>query len=166
MSTPRFALAALSAGALFALAACNNDSGEELTWSAEITSVDQFLHQANSDDSALYGWNRIVGETEIDGETVEVEMLGTVDYVDGNGPFRGFITLTFPGGDTLALSQDGEAEAEPDTTRADLSADLDVIGGTGRYLDATGDGQWEGFRDEALGGEVHMDVTLDVELLE
>lgn len=164
MKIRRSAVAALLPVGLLLFAACGGDDGEEMAWTADITSVDQALFTVNEEDETVYGWNRLAGEAEIDGETVEVDMLGTVDYVNGSGPFGGFVTLTFPDGTLLSLRQDGEAQAATDTSDAELGADLTVIGGTGRFLDASGDGEWTGYRDETLGGAVRMEVELDIVL--
>src|SRR5690606_3642761 len=116
--------------------------------------------RAAAGDAVLYGWNLLVGETAIDGETVEVEMLGNVSYREGSGPFFGFVTLTFPDGSTIGLRMDnGEAKANAGT-QTHFTAKLTVLGGTGRYLDVKGSGRWEGGRDTAVGSEVHMDVRL------
>lgn len=159
----RLQLLTIAASLAILLAACDEEDGERFEWSATITSADSTLHTINSDDENVYGWNLLVGETEIDGEVVDVQMQGNVDYAGGSGPFFGFVTLTLPGGDVLALRMDGEADADADTSDAGLTADLEVIGGTGRYLDAVGEGSFTGGRQEALGGAVSIDVELTID---
>jgi hypothetical protein len=150
----------LFAAALLPLAAACNDGPVEQRWTASITSAETSLTRVGPDERVVYGWNRLVGETEIDGERVTIEMLGNVAYRLGDGPFFGFITLSFPGGSTLGLRMEGETDAIQDTSRAEFKAGLTVLGGTGRYLNATGSGRWQGHRDAKLGGAVEMEVRL------
>lgn len=150
----------LAAALLLPLAAACADRPLELRWSASLTSVETSLSRVGPGDRVVYGWNRLAGETVIDGGRVTVEMLGNVAYRSGDGPFFGFITLTFADGSTLGLRMEGETDAIQDTSRADFRAKLTVLGGTGRYLNATGSGRWQGHRDAQLGGAVEMEARL------
>ena len=147
------------AAVLLPFAACA-DSPVELRFPASITSVETTLARVGPGDRVVYGWNRLTGKTVVDGERVAIDMLGNVAYRHGDGPFFGFITLTFADGSTLGLRMDGEADAIADTSRAEFRAKLTVLGGTGRFLRATGSGRWEGHRDAQLGGAVDMNVRL------
>jgi hypothetical protein len=115
----------------------------------------------------VYGWNLLTGEGTASGSVHEgataVEMLGNVDYVDGNGEFFGFITFDFGGGTTLAVRMDGSAAAATDTSDATLEADLVVLGGTGSLVDAAGTGRFEGSRPERLGGAVQGTYRFDLD---
>lgn len=182
----RRAGAAVAAAVLVgaALAGCGSDSSDASTKDttassttsttvavtdtieADLTSAETVLHEVGPDGSAVYGWNRLVGEGTASGSVhtgaVSVEMLGNVDYVDGSGEFFGFITFDFGGGNTVAVRMDGEATAATDTSDAAFSAQLTVIGGTGDLVDATGTGTFEGSRAARVGGTVSGTYTLSI----
>lgn len=145
----------------------DGDGDPDVSVTVQITSDEQRLAQVGPGDSVVYGWNRLVGSGEGDGPgasgTVEVEMLGNVSYRDGNGPFFGFVTFTFDDGATLAVRMEGEATASTDTSDASFSAELDVLGGTGRLVDTAGSGTFEGERGDELGGAVEstFEIWLD-----
>jgi quercetin dioxygenase-like cupin family protein len=127
-----------------------------------LTSEARTLHQAGPDASVTYGWNRLVGTATVDGQPVEVELLASVDYTAGNGPFFSFVTLTFGDGSTLAFAMQGVTTAEPDTADASFTATMGVIAGTGTYVDAAGSGTFTGDRPAALGGQVNAVFDLDL----
>lgn len=167
---PVLRLAASALALLAVLAGCGTEGefdgvGEpDVSVTVQITSDEQRLAQVGPDDRVVYGWNRLVGSGEGEGPDVdgmvEVEMLGNVSYRDGNGPFFGFVTFTFDDGSTLAVRMEGEATASTDTSDASFSAELDVIGGSGRLVDAAGSGSFEGERGDELGGAV--DSTFEI----
>ncbi|MCD9623967.1 hypothetical protein [Rhabdothermincola salaria] len=136
------------------------------TVAAVLSSVETNLNQAGPDGQVVYGWNHLVGDgtgsgTITDGDVV-VDMLGNVDYVDGSGEFFGFITFDFGDAGTLAVRMDGSAQAATDTSDAALSADLEILGGTGDLVDASGTGRFEGGRPERLGGAVEGTYSFDL----
>jgi hypothetical protein len=84
--------------------------------------------------------------------------------VNGSGEFFGFVTVNFPDGSSLGLRlTEGRTEAATDTTNATFTSPLRVMGGTGRYADVEGTGEFEGERDDELGGVV--DGTFHIELV-
>jgi hypothetical protein len=129
-------------------------------WSVSLTSSDRTLYQVGQAGQRTYGWNRLVGTTTIDGAAAQVELLGSVRYRTGSGPFSGFITLKLADGSLLGLSVTGRSSASPDGTDASFRATLTVIGGTGAEVGTTGHGTFTGSRKAALGGRVDLDVTL------
>lgn len=169
---PSRRLAVTAAALLLALAvaACGTegefagDGDPDVAVTVEITSEEQRLTQVGPDEEVVYGWNRLVGSGEGTGAVgagpVEIEMLGNVSYREGNGPFFGFVTFTFDDGATIAVRMDGEAEASADTSHASFSADLEVLGGTGRLASAAGTGTFAGERSEELGGAVESTFHL------
>lgn len=163
MTSRRIAIAALLPLLLLLAAACGGDGVETLEWSADITSADSNITVVEAADAEVtYGWNHLTGQTVIDGATVDVEMLGNVSYSDGEGSIFGFITLTFPTGDTLSLEMDGDAEIPGASTRTEFTSTITVLGGTGAYAGATGDGEWSGYRDQEIGTAVHVDAEINV----
>jgi hypothetical protein len=163
-------LTAFAATALLVLTGCGAGSSDETTSatrveiSAPLTSADSRLATVNTDDSTTYGWNLLDGTAEVDGSAVQVEMLGNVNYVAGSGEFFGFITFTFDDDSTLATRMQGEAVAATDTSNASFTSTLAIIGGTGAYTDATGDGTFTGERRDIVGGQVDATFVLMVEL--
>ena len=125
------------------------------------TSVEKVLHTAGASGEHVYGWNRLVGDGTNGSDTVNVEMLGTVNYTKGSGDFDGVITFTYADGSTLGFDMvKGAAVAATDTTEATFHSDLVVIAGTGTYASATGTGTFDGTRKDALGGAVEMTFAL------
>ena len=102
--------------------------------------------------TTTYGWNRLRGTTLVDGQPVNVDMLGSVEYTNGSGPFSGFVTFFFVDGSTLGVSMQGITTAATNTTDTSFAATLGVIGGSGRYISAKGSGTFTGSRQTQLGG--------------
>ncbi|MFM8303766.1 MAG: hypothetical protein ACKOA9_05635 [Actinomycetota bacterium] len=128
-----------------------------ITLTTEITSASSSL--ANAEPSLRYGWNNLVGDATVGGETVRCNMLGNVSYVNGAGPFFGFVTYTWPDGSSLVTQMYGASVPQPDGG-AVVTAMLAIIGGTGRYRAATGFGSFRGIRDAAVGAPVRSVFTL------
>ena len=131
-----------------------------------LTSVSRTLYQVGPGTTSTYGWNRLTGAATLDGQPVTIELLASVDYTAGNGPFSGFVTFTFADGSTLGVTMQGMTRAAPNTTDASFAATLGVIGGTGTYVDAAGHGTFTGERQAALGGQVDAVFDLDLDKLE
>jgi hypothetical protein len=127
-----------------------------------LTSESRTLRQAGPDGSTTYGWNRLVGTSTVDGQPVEVELLASVDYTEGNGPFFSFVTLTFSDGSTLALSMQGVTTAAPDSADARFAATMGVVAGSGAHVDTVGSGTFTGDRPAAFGGQVNAVFDLDL----
>lgn len=166
-ATVNVKLAIVSLVALLGVSACSDDlegsSADQvrtIELSADLTSSNNLLRNVNTGDSVVYGWNLLEGEATLDAEPVEVQMLGNVDYISGSGDFFGFVTFVFADDSTIGVRMTGEATAASDTSNATFVSSLVVVGGTGRYLDATGTGTFTGERQDALGGQVSSDFTL------
>ncbi|MET0920969.1 MAG: hypothetical protein ABWY77_07200, partial [Acidimicrobiia bacterium] len=92
-----------------------------------------------------------------------IEMLANVDYLNGGGPFFGFVTFTFADGSTLGVSMQGQSTVTtPGSTDTTFASTLGVIGGTGTYVNNAGSGTFTGSRTAALGGQVA--ATFDLNL--
>jgi hypothetical protein len=132
-----------------------------LTYASELTSESTALYSLNGGNVAA-GWNKLVGTTTLNsGQEASVEMLGNVAYRDGNGPFFGFLTIKLNDGSLLTAQMDGTAIKTGTVTK--FTCQLTILGGTGTYNNATGGGYFNGNRDSALGGTVHIDTKLRVD---
>lgn len=111
-----------------------------------------------------YGWNHLVAGTKWAGQDATADFLGDVEYVDGSGPFNGYITLTRADGAKLGLRVQGSALslATTGTAEARFSGNVTVIGGSGAFAGATGIGTMTGTRQSALGSPVQLLLRLTV----
>ena len=141
--------------------ACLSEAEQE-SFTVDLESQEQLLTRVDEDGRTVYGWNRLTGPTEFDGQSATIEMLGNVAYEDGDGPFFGFVTLTLEDGSVLSLRMTGETDAEDDTANANFLGSVSIIGGTGAYLGARGSGRIEGERSAELGTAVRMDFDLKI----
>lgn len=119
-----------------------------------IASQQKITHTVAPNGRRVYGFNLLVGRDESGKTPIDVEMLGNVNYLKGNGPFFGFITFTAEDGSTLGVQMDGKARVLPNGTDTIVKAQLSVIGGTGKWLKAAGKGTFTGSRTAALGTDV------------
>jgi hypothetical protein len=118
------------------------------------TSTEKVLHTAGASGEHIYGWNRLVGDGTNGTDTVNVEMLATVNYTNGSGGLDGVVTFTYPDGSTLAFMMVGGSTAvAANGTGAVFHSELEMIGGTGKYVTATGTGTFDGSRKSNLVGE-------------
>ena len=160
-SLTRSALAIFVLGvAAVALAGCAQQ--EQIQFSSQLTSIERVLNQVGPETEKTYGWNRFTGTTTIAGQPAEVEMLGSVDYKSGDGEFFGFITVVAADGSQLGIRMDGQAKLNTSTNDTRFDAKLEVIGGTGKWANASGKGEFTGNRRGALGSPVEMSVGLEV----
>ena len=133
-----------------------------MTFKSPLASLAKNLHTAGPHDEITYGWNNLVGPANINGDPARVDLQGSVWYVTGTGPWSGFFTITFSDGSTLGLNV-LEASATKDPTGVTAFAGrLVVIGGTGRWVNATGSGSLTGSRAGAIGSPIVLDFALDV----
>lgn len=111
-----------------------------------------------------YGWNDLRGETRWGRQPAQVRFLGDVQYVNGSGPFNGYVTITRADGSRLALRINGHSLAVPleTGTRTHFTGDISIMGGSGRFAQATGIGSMTGVRKAALGSPVEMTFALSI----
>ena len=158
---PALLLSTVAVGSLIA-GGCSSDSGMSSTADAQATTTLAAPTQTvSASGEHVYGSNHLVGDGTDGTEAVNVEMLATVNYTNGSGDFDGVITFTYADGSTLGFDMvDGSTVAATDTTDATFHSELEVIGGTGRYVNTTGTGTFDGSRKDALGGAVEMTFAL------
>ena len=170
-----FVLPFLAVGSLIVVTSCSSASStSNATTSTTVsaptqtitvlaTSSEKVLHTAGASGEHIYGWNRLVGDGTNGTDTVNLEMLATVNYTNGSGSIAGVITFTYPDGSTIGFDMGkGTAVAASDTTDATFHCDLVVIAGSGKYATVTGTGTFDGSRKDALGGAVEMTFALRI----
>lgn len=123
----------------------------------DLIPVDNRLADAPPD--LRYGWNHLVGTSDLDGQTVRSDMLANVAYRSGRGPFFGFVTFTWPDGSSLVTEMFGEAVPQAGGSTV-VQGLLTITAGTGRYAGANGYGTILGRRNAAIGVAVATAFTL------
>jgi len=139
--------------------ACSSTPPTQVRGESSLTSSESELGKVGVDDAKTYGWNHLVGSTSTELGAFEVDMLGNVDYVNGTGPFFGFVTLVAPDGDRIAMRMDGDAKVRDDGTTA-LSSRLTVIDGSGDYVGVTGHGSFVWTRIAQVGAPIEIEFTV------
>jgi len=137
-------------------------TGDTVKLETTLSSQSRTLYQVGPGNESTYGWNRLTGTSSLNAQPVSIEMLATVDYTKGNGPFSGVITFTFADGSTVGVSMVGSTTAQPNGTDASFASTLGMIGGTGQYVNTTGYGTFTGTRSAALGTDVGAVFTLQL----
>jgi branched-chain amino acid transport system substrate-binding protein len=135
--------------------------GTQLRAEMSLSSEFSLLEKVGPNENQTYGWNRLVGTTNANLGEFDVVMLGNVDYINGSGPFFGFITLTATNGDVLSMRMDGSAQVQ-DNGVTTLSSSLTVIGGTGDYISAGGTGMFTGVRIAEVGAPIEFTLTAGI----
>ena len=154
--------ALLHDGAPLATTIGSGATGDTVKLETTLSSQSRTLYQVGPGNESTYGWNRLTGTSTLNSQPVSIEMLATVDYTKGNGPFSGVITFAFADGSTLGVSMAGSTIAQPNGTDASFASTLGVIGGTGQYVNTTGYGTFTGTRSAALGTDVGAVFTLQL----
>lgn len=127
---------------------------------AELTSQSNELYTVGPDGRRVFGWNLLTGPGTFQGEPVEVRLQGSVEYLDGNGPFGGFLRIVAEDGSQIALQLNGQATKTDITT---FDGRMDFIGASGRYADLIAAGTFTGTREAEVGAPVkaQVDLTFD-----
>ena len=104
---PTLALAAL------ALAGCTKDvappptsaaiSKDAETVTVQMSSTGTTTYKVGAAGDTQYGQNKLEGKANVLGQPATVEILGNVEYVKGEGPFYGFLTVKWEDGSSLSL---------------------------------------------------------------
>ena len=162
---PTLAVAAL------ALAGCTKDvapppttmaiSEAAETVTVQMSSTASTLYKVGQAGDVQYGQNKLEGKADVLGQPATVEILGNVEYVTGEGPFYGFLTVKWDDGSSLGFNLQGKATSQPDGGTG-LRADTRFIGGTGQFVDATAAARFVGGRDGAVGSPIIIKLTVDV----
>jgi hypothetical protein len=108
-----------------------------------------------------FGVGRLASVVDIDGQQLTFEVLVSLEYTDGSGPFTGFVSLFWPNGDAVVCRYDGVVTRD-ENGDSQWNSILHVIDGSGSLTNATGNGTLSGFRSAALGGSVEYTVDLTI----
>lgn len=130
---------------------------------SELLSEFSDLNTIGPDDERVFGWNLLVGPSTFQGEPVEVRLQGSVEYVNGSGPFGGFLRIVAEDGSQLALQVNGQATKTEATT---FDGRMDFIGASGRYADLIAAGRFTGSRQAQVGSPVVVELELTVDSLD
>ncbi|MFO1539302.1 MAG: hypothetical protein ACKOTZ_02490 [Chloroflexota bacterium] len=152
------AIIALAGSVLPGAAAAPAGVALDFAFAGQTDPAQNHVHVVGPDDVERYGTVRLTGTTEIAGSEVAAEVIGFSLYRDGVGPFVGALTLTFPSGDAIGLRYD--AVAQPDAEGTTVAGALTVIGGSGAFVEVTGQGVVTARRSGELGSAVEYAVTL------
>jgi hypothetical protein len=122
----------------------NANGGETLKW-RHVQHAASFVSQ-NVDDvkGHMMSVYRIPGMAFLpDGSTGTSMVVGASDLVNGSGPLNGYYSLTLKDGSVLWLKFTGTTETKGvnDVPRKGTAI---VIGGTGKFAGAKGEGTWDG----------------------
>lgn len=138
-----------------------NGQTTKISFTVSLTSSQRILEQVGRGGVQTYGWNQLAGTASTPSGDVSVQLLGSVEYMNGSGPFFGFVTLKFASLSTLGLHMDGTATLRKDGTTA-LKAKLRVIGGNAAFTGAKGSGSFTGERKAELGSPIVITITVKV----
>jgi len=108
-----------------------------------------------------FGVGRLASIVDIGREQVTFEVLVSLEYTNGSGPFTGFISLFWPNGDAVACRYEGVVVRDA-AGDSQWNSIVHVIDGGGSLTGATGVGTVSGFRSVALGGSVEYTVDLTI----
>ncbi len=159
------AVVGLGAPVLVSCAGDGPDTGEAVVVTLVLDTADAPLlvvNEVGADKEHRYGEARLVGRAELDGQPVEVELLCILNYLRGNGPFEGFWTFTAENGDRLAFTYSGRSEQRDG--EGILRGEVEVLGGTGQFVNVTGSGIVDGRRSGEFGSGSAIDYTIDLRL--
>jgi hypothetical protein len=98
-----------------------------------------------------------------DGSVGTINFTATTDYIKGSGTNFGYWKLTLKDGSILWYKLTGTAKTEG-TTTIFPDAPIGVLGGTGRFEGAKGDGTSSGARltPLAAGADLYVDAVINV----
>lgn len=130
------------------------------TVTTTLTSEQSDLATVGPGAQRVFGWNLLTGGGTLLERPVQIRLQGTVEYVNGSGPFGGFVRLIAEDGSEMAFTLDGQA-TEGDPTQ--LRGRLDLIGATGAFEQMVAVGSFEASREAAVGAPVEAVLELTVD---
>ena len=131
------------------------------TVTVEMPSVAKTLYKVGKDEDVTYGANQLVGSATVLGQPATVEILGSVNYINGSGPFTGFLTVTWADASSIGFSILGTATQGTDGSSKIVSS-MDYIGGSGTYVDTKVQGKFIATRTAEVGTPIMTELTLEV----
>ncbi len=139
--------------------------GQAATLRVDVPLVSDATDLRTVNTNVLYGWNHLVGAGSGAGSfpagPIATDMQGAVSYTSGAGGFSGFVTFTFADGSTIGTRMEGSATKGAEGTG--FQATMVILGGTDRYLGATGSGSFTGSRSGVIGSPVMSSFDLFID---
>jgi len=156
---------ALTTAGMIALYVSSNATADEVAKFRLVMHATSVQSQEVGDvDGHMLGLGRYSGLASFsDGSTGTANFVFTNDYTKGNGTNLAYFNITFKDGSVLRYKASGTARVEG-TTTVFPEGPISVIGGTGRFEGAKGDGSQGGARltPLAAGAELYIDVVINV----
>lgn len=168
MLIKRLLLGSVTALALVGISACSNDetdTGTEYVVKVNMDTANAphfVTHDVGADKQIRFGDAQLVGKAELAGDPVDVELLCIINYLKGNGPFEGFWTFTAANGDLLSLTYAGTTQQRDGVGH--ISGTVKVLGGTGKFVNVTGNGTVTGQRDGSFASGTVIAYEIDLHL--
>jgi hypothetical protein len=95
-----------------------------------------------------------------DGSTAATHLVAQIDYVKGSGTDMSYDNLTFDDGSVLWYKTSGMATV--DGTRTIFKGTITVVGGSGRFAGAKGEGGYSGARLTRTSADLFLDEMISV----
>jgi len=121
----------------------------------------EFLPVPDVDKHAIGTYERRGVAIFKDGETAAYHTRGTWDFIDSNGPFQGYTTLTYKDGSTASSKYTGTMKKEPEKLPT-YTGKGEWIKGTGKYEGIKGNFSYDGYYITPLNKETKGDVVINV----
>lgn len=121
----------------------------------------EFLPVPDVDKHAIGTFERRGVAIFKDGETAAYHTRGTWDFVDSNGPFQGYSTMTYKDGSTTSSKYTGTMNKEPEMLPT-YTGKGEWIKGTGKYEGIKGNFSYNGYYITPYNKETKGDVVINV----
>lgn len=120
---------------------------------------DLYTRFAGTSPVTQYGTLRLAAPVTVDGDRFQLEVVVGLEYVDGKGPWSGFMTLSSKKRGTLAMTYEGRTRVQGDGGSR-IRGRMSIIGGTGEFANVVGGGRTIATRSGATGAPTAYDTVI------